>query len=86
MSWPRTQVDVPAGPFEIDAYSADVMTGAKRVRHLRPPMIRDYQGDRYVIVLDDGDVIAVFRVTVDHPWDPERLLRWPFDGDEITLE
>jgi hypothetical protein len=85
MPWTRPPADAAAGASEIDAYSADVVIGAKRLRHLRPPMIREYRGERYVIIVDDGDVIAVFRVVPDRPSDPERLLRWPFEGDDVDL-
>ncbi len=83
--WPYPLVDAVAGVVEIEAYSADIMAGTKRVRHLRPPMVRDYEGARYVIVLDDEAVIAVYRVVPRRPLDPDRLLEWPFDEDDVSL-
>jgi hypothetical protein len=85
MVWPYPHVDVVARAVEVEAYSADIMVGKKRLRHLRPPIARDYDGDRYVIVHDDGEVIAVFRTVPDRPLVPERLLAWPFDRDDINL-
>jgi hypothetical protein len=85
MVWLYPHVDAVTGVVEIEAYSADIMVGKKRLRHLRPPMVRDYKGDRYVIVHDDGEVIAVFRTVPNRPLVPERLVAWPFEGDDINL-
>jgi hypothetical protein len=85
MAWPNPQVGKVADVVEVEEYSADIMIGEKRLSHLRPPMVRDYKGDRYVIVHDDGDVIDVFRTVPNQPLWPERLLTWPFDGDDISL-
>lgn len=86
MVWPYPHIDTDARAVEVEAYSADVMVGTKRLRHLRAPMVRDCRGERYVIVHDDGDVIAVFRTVPDRPLLPERLLAWPFDGDDDNLD
>jgi hypothetical protein len=85
MAWPYPQVDAVAGVIEVEAYSADIMVGKKRLRHLRPPMVHDYKGDRYVIVHDDGEVIAVFRAVPDRPLGPERMLTSPFDRNDINV-
>lgn len=85
MAWPHSRIDPLVGDVEVEAYSADIMAGAKRLKHLRAPMIRDYKGRRYVIVLDDGDVIAVYRTSPGRPRDPVQLTAWPFDNDDASL-
>jgi hypothetical protein len=87
VAWPYPKVDHAAGTVEVEveAYSADIMSGAKRVRHLRPPMIRLYKGEQYVIVHDDGEVIAVYRTLASKPPALERLFSWPFGGDDVSL-
>jgi hypothetical protein len=71
------------GSVDAEAYSADIMSGKKRVRHLRSPVVRDYEGQRYVVIIDGGEAIALYRVVAGHPWTPERLLTWPFSGDDV---
>jgi len=80
--WFSPYVGRLGGPAEIEAYSADVMVGPRRVRHLRPPTTRDYRGERYVVVMDDSEPIAVYRVVPEQPTTPQRLLLWPFNEDE----
>jgi hypothetical protein len=80
--WFSPHSDVLRGPVEVEAYSADMMVGPKRVRHLRPPATREYHGQRYVVVMDDSDPVAVYRIIPTQPTDPERLLLWPFGEDE----
>lgn len=79
--WFSPQVDLLASSVEIEAYSADIMAGAKRLRHLKPPATREHLGRRYIIVMDESEPIAVYRVVPERPTEPERLLQWPFDDE-----
>jgi len=78
---PSWYPDGVATPGAVEVYSPTQWEQGKPVRRWRPLTPFKHKTDWFIVVEAEGEPMAVWKLRLDDPDAPERLLTWPFDED-----